>query len=515
MPKFLALLLCAAALAPGTLAQERSDARADMDMLAGLAPQIDALLDEEELANAWWGIAVENLETGEMLYARNTGLGFVPASNTKLYTSAAALDLLGPDYRYETVLFADGPVERTPSGGVLRGNLVVRGSGDPTIGGRFSDGDLTATFRAWADSLKARGITRVDGDLIGDDDVFDDVALGYGWSWDDELYWYSAELGGLVFNDNCVDVSIEARQAGQPGRVTWEPMNTSYVQVVNQSLTVPRDSSLEEGYARPRGTNTLYLSSLVPEGRTDRESLTVSNPTLYFAHVLRETLVAEGISVGGVAVDIDDLSVKPDAARLRRLATHHSPPLAEIVAVVNKRSQNLYADQVLKTLGTLALDTVVSSREGFRERDMGSALRGVQVASSTFHRAGVPLGFVQLVDGSGLSRQNIITPAATLHLLRYMWRHEGEGVREAYLASLPIGGVDGTLRGRFRGEPNARGNVRAKTGTLSNASALSGYVTTRGGTPLAFAIMVNHYTTSSRPVRAIQDDLVEVLAAQD
>lgn len=468
---------------------------------AELARQIDQLLAVDSLSNAWWGVAVMDLETGEELYAENAGRSFIPASNTKLYTSAAALDHFGPEYRYVTRVFSDGPV----TDGVLRGNIIVRGSGDPTIGGRFNDGDLTATFRAWADSLKARGITRVEGDLIGDDDVFDDVALGYGWSWDDELYWYSAELGGLVFNDNCVDVSIVSRGLGQPGMVTWEPANTSYIQVVNQSLTVPADSSLREGYARPRGTNTLYLSSLVPEGRTDNESLTVSNPTLYFAHVLRETLVAEGISVGGVAVDVDDLSVKPDSARLVTLATHHSPTLAEIVAVVNKRSQNLYADQVLKTLGTL--EPVEPSR-----RLAGSARRGVEVAEETYERAGIDAHRLQLVDGSGLSRQNLVTPSMTLALLRYMWQHEGEGVREAYLASLPIGGVDGTLQYRFRSQPLARGNVRAKTGTVSNASALSGYVTTRSGTPLAFSVMVNHYTIPTRHVRTIQDELVEILA---
>ncbi|HUF08373.1 MAG TPA: D-alanyl-D-alanine carboxypeptidase/D-alanyl-D-alanine-endopeptidase, partial [Rhodothermales bacterium] len=191
----------------------------------GLQTSVDRLLDVPQFENATWGVQVVNLVSGEVLYERNARKSFVPASNMKLYTSAAALSQLGPGFTYETRLYAFGRVVDS----VLYGHLVVRGSGDPTIGGRYNDGDLTATFRDWADSLRDHGIARINGDIIGDDDVFDDVGLGVGWNWDDETYWYSAEVGGLVFNDNCVDVTITGTSPGRAGEVTWAPGMTDYV----------------------------------------------------------------------------------------------------------------------------------------------------------------------------------------------------------------------------------------------------------------------------------------------
>ncbi len=488
----LSTLLCPWSLS----AQPADEARAQLERA------IDEVLDAEALTNGWWGAMVVDLDTGEVLYRRHTERSFVPASNTKLYTTAAALDQLGLGYRYRTEVFIDGPVVD----GVLEGNVIVRGSGDPVIGGRFNGGDRTAVFRAWADSLRALGITRINGDLIGDDDVFDDTPLGYGWSWDDEPYWYAAEISGLSFNDNNVDFAIEARSEGQPARVRWEPFGTDYVRVINRTLTISADSSLDEGYARARGANTIELSSRVPEGRTDFESLTITNPTRFFVHVMREALVQAGLAVEGRPVDVDDLSIKPDYApdRYQRVAVHTSVPLAEIVNVINKRSQNLYAEQVLRTLAAeRPLDD--------EELEPGSAEMGLEVAMTTFVKAGIDTSRIQLVDGSGLSRMNLVTPAMTMALLRYMWHHPDASVRQAFIDSMPIGGQDGTLQFRFR-RGAARGKVRAKTGTLSNVSSLSGYVPSAQGSFLAFVLMGNHHTAKGKVVRAAQDRVVNLLA---
>lgn len=462
---------------------------------------IDSIVQDQAFDNAWWAILVVDLNKKETLYEHNATRSFIPASNTKLYTTAAALDILGPSFRYTTSVFTDGYVE----GNSLIGNLIVRGSGDPVIGGRFNDGDLTETFRAWADSLKQQGITHIEGDIIGDDDVFDDQALGYGWSWDDEPFWYSAEISGLSFNDNCVDFALEAQTLHEPARIRWEPFNTTFIRYTNATRTISSGASIDEGYARPREENHFYLSSLVPEGQTDYESLTVHNPTLYFVHVLRETLIQEGISVLGLPIDLDALSIKPAYEQATVLASHQSVPLADIVRVINKRSHNLYAEQVLKTLAAEhpLPDSLYSP---------GSAAMGIGVATETFARAGVDTSRIQLVDGSGLSRQNLVTAEMTLALLRYMWQHEDETARTAFLESLPIGGLDGTLRFRYGNGP-ARGNVRAKTGTVSNASTLSGYITTARDTPLAFVLMVNHYTVRTAEVRAAQDAIINTLAS--
>ncbi len=463
---------------------------------------IDDILEEEQFQNATWAVFITDLLDDKVLYRHNENRSFIPASNTKLFTTGAALDQLGPEFRYETRLFIDGPI----ADGVLEGNVIVRGSGDPVIGGRFNDGDLTQTFREWAQALRDSGVQSVAGDIIGDDDVFDDIPLGYGWSWDDEPFWYSAEISGLSFNDNCVDFSIEARRPGMPGTISWEPFGTSYISVVNASVTIDADSSLQEGYFRKRGTNAFRIYSEVPAGRVDRESLTVTNPTLYFVHVLRETLLSSGISVIGRPVDVDDLSIKPDlsSGSMRLIATHRSEPLKDIVRILNKRSQNLYAEQLLRTLGVL--NPVEDP-----ELEPGSAEMGIARAMDTFVAAGVDTSRIQLVDGSGLSRMNLVTAEMTSALLGYMYHHADDSTKSTFIRSLPIGGIDGTLEFRFT-EGAAHGNVKAKTGTVSNASTLSGYVTSAAGTPYSFVLMANHFTVKTSAVRNAQDRIVDLLA---
>ncbi len=472
-----------------------------------LAEYVDGALDAAPLADAFWGAYVVNAETGAVLYARNASKNFVPASNAKLYTTAAALDQLGPDFRFETRLFADGPVEE----GVLRGNLVVQGAGDPSLGGYEQRRDPAAVFRAWADSLKAAGISFVEGDVVGDDDVLSDTPLGAGWSWDDEPYYYAAESGGLVFNQNAVEFWIEGQAPGAPAQVRWEPFNTGYIEVTNATRTSDWGTSIEEDYARARGTNAIYLGTRVPAGRTERETLTITNGTLYFAHVLREALLRRGIGVDGRAVDVDEMPLKPAYdERFRRLATYTSPPLSEIAASLQKESLNLYAEQLLRTLG--ARRPVPESALEDEDIEPGSAEMGAAAAQHTFAAAGVDTSALRLADGSGLSRMNLVSPESTVALLRYMRGHPDAAVREAFVEALPVGGVDGTLQRRFQ-RGAARGNVRAKTGTLTSASALSGYVTTAAGTPLAFALFCNHYTARTSRVRQAQDVVVQALAA--
>ncbi len=491
-----------------TLAAARGPAAPAQPAEAALGRTLDALVSGTMVDDAHWGISVTDTETGAVLYARNASKNFMPASNAKIFTAAAALSLLGPDYRYETRLYASGPVE----GGVLRGNLIVRGSGDPTIGGHDQEAHPTAVFEAWADSLAARGITRVAGDIIGDDDLIDDTPLGRGWAWDDAPYYYSAETGGLVFNMNTIDVRIRGRTPGRPAAVQWTPYNTDYVTIINSTRSLPAGTSIDEEYARERGTNVIHLRSHVPVGRIEREELTVTNPTLYFTHVLRETLMRGGVHVEGQAVDIDEIPLTLDYDEddgLRVVARYTSPPLTEIARIFVKKSDNLYAEQVLRTLGA------ERPVEGATEDDdltPGSAAMGLKAANPFFARAGLDTLRLELVDGSGLSRMNLVTPAAATSLLRHMWSQPEADVRAAFLGALPVGGVDGTLEYRFRSGP-ARGNVRAKTGTLTGVSALSGYVTTAAGTPLAFSVFANNYTARTSRIRSVQDRIVRALAA--
>lgn len=476
---------------------------------SALTRQINRIVQQEPFQNTLWGILVQEVSGGDVLYARNAGTSMLPASNVKLFTTAAALDLLGPDYTYTTPLYAQGDV----TNGTLNGNLIVRGSGDPTFSGRFENGERTAIFERWASELQSAGIQSVNGDVIGDDDFFDDMQWGEGWSWDNFPYYYSAPSGALSFNDNTIDLYVRARRVDMPASISWRPYNTDYVRVINRSRTVSASADYDEEYVKHLGTNTFVVGSLLPVGDSDHEALSVTNPTLYFTSILRQTLLRSGIAVAGAPVDVDSLSIKPEYEGpddLRLITTYTSPSLRQIVQVTNTRSENFYAEQLLKTIGA---EHPITPGDPLYDDDMeaGSSEMGAAASLETFAKAGIDTSRINLVDGSGLSRKNLVTPRMTVQLLRYMWSDAPEAVSSAFYESLPLGGVSGTLRYRFDRGP-AHGNVRAKTGSLSHVSALSGYVRTRGGRMLAFSIMANNYTADGDDIDDAIDAVVSTLA---
>jgi D-alanyl-D-alanine carboxypeptidase/D-alanyl-D-alanine-endopeptidase (penicillin-binding protein 4) len=482
--------LLGALLAAAALAQPTSTP-------AGLADRIDSVLDADAFDDAYWGALVVDLETGEVLYDRNAQKRFIPASNMKLFTTAAALDALGPDFRYTTRLYADGDVRN----GTLRGPLVVRGAGDPTFGGRYTGGDLTLVFRQWADSLRAAGVRRVAGDVVGDDDVFDDVHLGEGWSWDDLKWYYGAEVSGLQFGEGTVAVAVHGTSPGNRARITVEP-DFGYVRLVNRSTTTA-GGSIREGYDRDLGDNVFTVSASVPAGRVEREDLSVVNPTDYFVSTLVGVLRQRGIEIDGEAVDVDEWGDRPDYGPMRRIATHRSPPLSAIAGETNTESNNLYAEHLLRTVGVHAYaDTAFVP---------GSAAAGAAAAEPFLLRLGVDPESFRVADGSGLSALNRLTPVGIIGILRGMYQHADRDTWDAFYRSLPVGGYTGTLGRRYR-SGDARGNVRAKTGFISGARTLSGYVTSESGHLLAFSLMCNHYSVRTSRVNRAQDQIVELLA---
>lgn len=466
---------------------------------AELMREIAKVLEDEAFENAFWGVHIKDLNKGTTLFQRNSNKSFMPASNVKLYTTAAALVLLGPGFRYQTDLYYEGAIEDS----VLYGSLIVRGSGDPTFGGRFHDDDRTWIFRKWAGSIKEAGIARIEGDIIGDDSIFDDIPLGLGWAWDNLSYWYSAQLSGLSYNENCIDVKIIGTKKGRPAKIMYEPFETSYVSIINNTLTVHPDSSRKSRYHRFEGTNDINIFSLVPEGDTVKTSLSVHNPTLFFTHVFKETLIREGIPVFGGIREMAKVPIKPDYTNRAVLLTgYDSVPLAEIISAINKDSRNLYADQLLKTIGLL--DTEYHPAPGSHEG-------GIKVQLDFLDYAGLDTSRVLLVDGSGLSRRNMITPEMTTTLLAYMWNHPDKYIRDAFIESLPVAGIDGTLEDRFLSGPSYN-NARAKTGFVSNVRSLSGYVTSYGDSPLVFSIMSNHYTAPTKEINKLHEQIVNLLA---
>lgn len=479
-----ALLL---ALAPSVGAQTRGV----------LADRIAETLEDDDFDDAYWGALVVDLDTGRRLYESNAYGRFIPASNMKLFTTASALDALGPQFRYSTRLYADGDVQN----GTLLGTLVVRGSGDPTFGGRYTAGDLTFAFRQWADSLRAAGVRRVVGPVVGDDDLFDDVGLGKGWSWDDLVYAYAAPVSGLQYNEGAFELTTTGTTDGQPALLSAATdTDAGYVRLVNRTTT---GGPSAETYSRDLAQNVYTVSSTVAPGETQTEALAVTNPTEFFVETLVAVLRREGIEVDGEAVDVDDWGARPDYRRMRRVATHLSPHLSAIVGETNTESNNLYAEQLLRTMGAYVYTGT--------EYALGSAEAGVVASEPFLRRIGIDPRDLTLADGSGLSAMNRLTPEAIVQLLAAMREHPDPATRDAFYRSLAVGGLTGTIANRYAGGL-ARGNVHAKTGYISGARTLSGYVTAANGHTIAFSLLCNHYSTATSRVNRAQDQIVEMLA---
>ncbi len=466
----LPLLLAAGACAPAA----GSTATAPAPARAPLAAALDSVFADTAFARARWGVLVRSLDSGATLYRRDAEKLFVPASNMKIVTGAAALEALGPDFRYATAVGAAGTV----AGGELRGDLVVTGSGDPTVSARFGRGDARAVFRAWADSLRARGITRVTGRVVGNDDVFDDVPLGRGWAWDDLDASYSAEFGGLMLNEGFVAVRVAPGvRPGEAARVTLDPA-TAYLPVEVRAVTAPAGTRPAVEVARAPVGPGIVVAGTVPPDTVVAEEVAVRDNTLFFASVLRETLLEAGIRVDGPAADADALGGAPTPTPL---FTHLSPPLREILAGFMKPSQNQLGEVLLRTLGR-------------RLRGQGSGRAGAAVVDSLFRSWGLDTRGLAQADGSGLSRYNLVAPELLVGVLEHMARGPN---REVWDASLPVAGVDGTLAARLRGTP-LQGRLRAKTGTLSGVRALSGYLPGPAGERLVFSILLDHHTLTAR-----------------
>ncbi len=352
------------------------------------------MLNDEAFDDALWGAFIVDVETEEVLYARNPSDLFIPASNMKLVTTAAALDDLGPDYRFLTRLYLDGDVED----GTLNGALVVRGGGDPRFGGRNSGRDLALIFQQWADRLKALGVHEVTGPLVVADDVME-------------------------------------------------------------------------------------------------------NPNTYFLSRLRRIFRNAEIDLLSDSLYVYTEGIYPDYSRYRLVATHESPRLSAFVAETNTDSNNLYAERILRTL---AVHT-------FSSPGPVSAVRRRGAADPFMQRIGLLQNTYVVADGSGLSRDNRLTPFGIALLLQEMWHHPNPATREAFVRSLPVGGSTGTLRRRYA-SGDARGNVRAKTGYINSVRTLSGYVTTASGRIVVFSLLCNGYTVRTSRVNQAQDAVVELLA---
>lgn len=457
---------------------------------AALSSFVDSLVDAPEFRNAQWGVLVVDPARSETLYTRNADKLFVPASNMKLVTGAVALAQLGAEYRWTTTLLARGRVRN----GVLEGDLVVRGTGDPSISTRMR-GNAVDPLRGLADSLRAHGITRVRGRVVAAPSPFTDSPLGYGWAWDDLDAPYSAGVDALMLNDGFSEVVVRAgARVGELARAMSRPV-ARYPGLTVQATTVARPvSSIADTSRSTRLTvahdptqNGVVVAGTIVLGDSALLQVAYRDQPAAFLAGLRETLRGSGITIDDRRTD--------STARLDSLVAMRSPALREVLRYYEKDSQN--------QIGELLFKTVALAATG-----VGRADSAQQVVSRQLLSWGAAADGFAVRDGSGLSRHNFVTPRTLVRVLDAMRLHPDFRV---FHDALPVAGVDGTLATRMRGTP-AQGKVHAKTGYLDKARTLSGYVTTADGRTLMFSAMCNNYSVSTRAVERVQDALVSRLA---
>lgn len=468
-----------------------------------LRKSIESMVEANKDKAGTVGIYVVDAQTSRVLVDINGNKAMVPASNNKLRTTAAALALLGEDFRYSTDLLTTTSADDR---GVLPGDIIVRGGGDPTLSGRFEKEktDVTGPLRELAKALKAKGITEVAGGLLLDDTYFDRDYFHSGWYKSERGEWYEAEIWGLSFNDGCVDLTWSGKglAPGDLASVTMNPQ-TDYVRLDNQVRVAAKGRPSERYYTRADQSNDIIASGTITVDSSKVDSATVWNGPLFFASVFRDVLTSEGITVRGNARLLDPREVEKIEADAQVIASHKSPPLTDVVNTINRVSQNYYADTLIKTLGKVKGGT-------------GSYAAGVKVIDDYFKKAGIYMAGNVIVDGSGLAAENMVSPRQLVETIRLA---DTGAHKAAWRDSLPIGSTRGSLKSRFQQTTQSRTlspNIMGKTGLIGGVRTLSGIAKNHAGRDVYYSIMLNDFKFSgARAIEFLDEVAVAIAASED
>ncbi|HUM04290.1 MAG TPA: D-alanyl-D-alanine carboxypeptidase/D-alanyl-D-alanine-endopeptidase [Terriglobales bacterium] len=482
-----------------------------------LHDRISEVLNSPDLARGFWGIEVMSLSSGRTLYSLNADKLFIPASNTKLFTTAAALALIGPDYKFRTTVETAGTLDRY---GRLNGDLILVGHGDPNLSGRELPYDLRTqrndhpiqALETLADALVQKGVKYVDGDIVADDSYFAFERYGEGWSQDDLVWADGAPVSALTVNDNVVFVNIlPADRPGEKAFVSVTPF-ADYYRLDNRIITTPAGTGRKFFVNREPGSTVLTLWGNMPlDDPGANEALAIEDPAEFAAALFRQLLEKRGIVVYGrertrhtelatlSTFSVTAIAPSRGGSENQRpfktdqpivLASYESKPMAQDIQVINKVSQNLHAEILLRLLG--------------RERGTAGTIEGgLEVVRGFLTQTGISADQYVFYDGSGLSRQNLVTPHAIVQLLRYA---AAQPWGATYKATFPVSGVDGSLSDRLSAA-RLQGRIFGKTGSLGGVKTLSGYATTDGGETVAFSILSNN---SNLPPKRILDTIDQI-----
>ena len=453
-----------------------------------------------------WGLLVTDAATGEVLYARTPDAYFMPASNAKLFSTALALAVLGPDYRIRTTVASSGTLD---ADGVLNGDLVLVGRGDANLSNRKfpfdkkeeREGPPEKVLGEFADNVAARGVKEITGDVIADDSMFQHEKFPSGWLVDDILWSYGAAVSAIAVNDNTFTLDLRpGTREGDPARYD-AGVAADFYTVENSIVTSARGAEEKLAAARDPGSHIIHVSGTIPlDAPPRRLTIAIEEPAEYAASLLTRLLENRGVKIDGHFRARHASDLTPEALRLQTILSEHtSVPLSDEVRLTNKNSENLHAELLL----------LLAAHEKAGANNYEDALK---FASDFFRRAGIADGDVVLSDGSGLSRKDLVTPRSVVQLLRYA---ATQPWGELYRSTLPVAGEDGTLSDRMKSTA-AAGRIFAKTGTIGHGNSLSGYATTVQGERLVFSILGNnnnlHAQDANKVIDAICVAMVEELA---
>jgi D-alanyl-D-alanine carboxypeptidase/D-alanyl-D-alanine-endopeptidase (penicillin-binding protein 4) len=454
-----------------------------------LRADLDRIFSDSRLSDAQLGIEIYSLDRAEVMYSKNPSKLYMPASNNKILTIAAALACLGPDYHFKTRVSADGPIVD----GVLQGHLIIQGFGDPTSSSRIPPKNPFQTFREWALKLKQQGVRAISGNLIGDGGSFEEIAYGRGWEWDDLEDGSVAPVSALQFNENRVWLEITpGLKPGSLAAIKMEPL-ANYLTLDSKISTEAAVTPVPIEVQRSRSGEAALLRGIVPvDSAAIQRSIAVQYPVRYYLSALRQALSEEGIDTTNCGI-VEMRGVRSQPSSL--LWIHSSPPLSDLIAPMMKLSLNLGVETIVRVLG-------------LELRGEGAFIKGKEVVEEALERMGVGKESCSYADGSGLSRLNLVSADALIRVLGYMRR---QTCFSYFYGALPVAGVDGTLELRMKGT-KAENNVHAKTGSLAKVSSLSGYVQTADGEMMAFSMLANNFLVSRDVVESMQDKALIRLA---
>lgn len=461
--------------------------------------ELDRIKALPGMRNGQFGFALYDVETGKLLEKERADESLLPASTMKTVTSAAAFHILGADYKFKTVLEHDGVIE----GGVLKGNVIIKGGGDPSLGSdRYQWGtDMQSILAIWVKKLREKGVTHIEGDIIGDASIFEDALTPSTWVWSDIGNYYGAGACGLSFNENSYEVFfVPGKSVGSKAEFVGTNPPLPDIKFVNEMRTGSASSG-DNGFVY--GAQYTFLRTLrgtVPMGDTFSIKGSIPDPALFTAQCLRNALLADSIGITGKATTLRHLTMegKPAPANKTALYTHQSPPLKDIIYWLNKKSINLYAEHLVKMIGQTLLKD--GSNEG-----------GTKAIAEFWKGKGIAVDGLHMNDGSGLSRYNGVTPNQLASILR---SNVAEPWFQDFFNSLPVAGLatcPGTLKNMCRGTA-AEGHVWAKSGYISRVRTYAGYVATQSGRRLSFAMMANNYTCTNAQAKDFLEGLMVKMA---